>query len=69
MENTATLPSGVHASTTEFAYRDIDHFFRKRHFLGGKMKENIVTARFHDRRNLERAVLALQAASFRNDNI
>lgn len=56
------------APMPDFAYRDIDYFFRKKRFFGPKTERN-VTAIFHSRPALDRAVKELQASDFRNDDI
>jgi hypothetical protein len=55
--------------STEFAYRDIDHFFRKRQFVTHPHMERTVMATFHNRTHLDDAVRALQYSDFRNDDI
>lgn len=52
----------------EFAYRDIDYFFRKKKFLGHSHERN-VTSVYSDRAALNLAVKELQANGFRNDDI
>lgn len=54
----------------EILYRDMDYFFRKKHFFGAQKKsDHNVSALFRERNSFNHAVADLQENGFRNDEI
>jgi hypothetical protein len=52
----------------DFAYRDLDYFFRKKKFFGHSGEHNVF-AIFRNRSSLDQAVVQLQESGFRSDDI